>query len=101
MLTHLPIILSTLAVIQVSDKLPDLDIGRECRSEAHDGFSQDLDRCTTDETQARQRMQKDWASFAADDRRRCIEETAIAGDGSYVELLTCLEMARDDRRARN
>jgi hypothetical protein len=98
MLTHLPIILSALAVTQVTDKLPNLDIARECRSEANDGSRQDLDHCITDETQARQQIQKDWASFAADDRPRCVQETAIAGDGSYVEMLTCLEMARHDRR---
>lgn len=98
--THLPIvILSALGVIQVEDKVPDLDTGRECRVETRDGSGYDLNHCIADETEARQQILDEWASFAADDRRQCAEEVATAGDRSYVELLTCLEMARDVRRA--
>ena len=100
MLTQLPIvILSAVGLIQVSDKWPDLDIARECRSETQDGLGYDLNHCIADETEARQQIQDEWETFAVDDRRQCAEETKTTDEGSYVELLTCLEMARDVRRA--
>jgi hypothetical protein len=100
MLTHLPIvILSALGVIQVEAKVPDLDIARECRSETQDGSGYDLNHCIADETEARRQIQDEWASFLEEDRRGCMQETMTAGERSYVELLTCLEMARDVRRA--
>jgi hypothetical protein len=33
--------------------------------------------------------------FVGADKRSCMETTQIGGFASYVELLTCLEMARD------
>ena len=89
MLTRLPIfVLSALGLSQVEDKWPDLDIARECCSEMQDGSGYDLNHCIADETEARQQVQNEWASFAADDRRQCIEETATAGERSYAPLKT-------------
>jgi hypothetical protein len=100
MLTHLPIvILSALGVSQVEAKVPDLDIARECRSETQDGSGYDLNHCIADETEARRQIQDEWASFLEEDKRGCMQETMTAGERSYVELLTCLEMARDVRHA--
>jgi hypothetical protein len=98
MLTRLPIfLLSALAMIQVVDKVPDLDIGRECRLENQDGSGYNLDHCIADETSARQQILTEWESFDRDEKRQCVGETMIAGDSSYVELLICLETARDVR----
>ena len=36
-----------------------------------------------------------WTQFAAADKRSCIASTTIGGFASYVELLVCLQMARD------
>jgi hypothetical protein len=36
-----------------------------------------------------------WAQFARADKSTCIASAAIDGFASYVELLSCLEMARD------
>jgi hypothetical protein len=33
------------------------------------------------------------------DKAQCIQETTTGGTSSYVELLTCLEMASDARKA--
>lgn len=100
MLIQLPIvILSALGLIQVEDKWPNLDVARECRSETLDGSEYDFNHCVADETEARRQIQDKWESFAVDDRRQCAKETSTADESSYVELLTCLEMARDVRRA--
>jgi hypothetical protein len=52
-----------------------------------------------DEKEARDHLQKQWAQFNPSDKAQCIQETTMGGTSSYVELLTCLEMARDARRA--
>jgi len=94
MLLHLPIIvLASLPITSVSDSVPKFDIVRECHSEG--GPQVALDRCAQDEAAARQQLQVEWVQFAANDKLTCTHETNGDGTGSYVELLICLEMARD------
>lgn len=94
MLLHLPIaILASLPISPASDAVPKFDITRECRSEG--GPQVALDKCAQDEATARQQLQLEWIQFAANDRLTCTLETGADGTGSYVELLICLQMARD------
>jgi hypothetical protein len=94
MLLHLPIaILATLSPIPVSNTVPTFDMVRECRFEA--GSMVDFDRCSRDEAIALRQLQQAWTKFADADKKTCLGETTIGGVASYVELLTCLEMARD------
>jgi len=94
MLLHLPIaILATLSPIPVSNTIPTFDIARECRFEA--GSMVDFDRCSRDEAIALRQLQQAWTEFAGADKKTCVGESTIGGFASYVELLTCLEMARD------
>ncbi|WP_407176087.1 hypothetical protein [Bradyrhizobium sp. STM 3562] len=98
MLMHLPIvILTALPVSPVADNVPKFDIARECSLEGGTGANQD--HCKDDENQALQQVHKQWSQFTAGDRQRCLSETTMDGTGSYVEYLTCLEMARDARNA--
>ena len=58
MLIHLPIIiLTSLHPTPIADAVPKFDIARECQFEA--GSKEELDRCVTDETQARKQLQTD------------------------------------------
>ena len=50
-----------------------------------------------DEKSARDALAENWETFVANDRRVCLAETAADGTPSYVELLECLNMARDNR----
>ena len=94
MFLHLPIvIMATLSPVAVSDTVPQFDIVRECRFEG--GPTATLDRCSQDETAALSELKMEWAQFSGTDLRTCMTETTIGGFASYVELLTCLEMARD------
>jgi hypothetical protein len=94
MLLHLPIvIMATLSPIAVSDSVPQFDITRECRFEG--GSTTTFDRCSRDETTALFQLRAKWAQFGSADQKICMSETTIGGFASYVELLTCLEMARD------
>jgi hypothetical protein len=95
MLLHLPIaILATLSPIHVSDTVPTFDVARECRYEG--GSASNVEQCSRDEAAALGQLKMEWVQFVGADKRFCMETTQIGSFASYVELLTCLEMARDD-----
>ena len=96
---HLPIvILATLSPIAVSDTVPKFDIVRECGFEGETtvNFSQ----CSKNGVAALAQLKTLWTQFVGADKSTCIPEATIGGFASYVELLTCLEMARDVRSER-
>jgi hypothetical protein len=94
MFLHLPIaIMVTLSPIAVSDSVPQFDIVRECRFEG--GSKATFDRCSQDENTALSELKKEWAQSSGTDEKTCMATTTTGGFASYVELLTCLEMARD------
>jgi hypothetical protein len=96
MLIHLPIIiLTSLHPIAVADAVPKFDIVRECQVEG--GTKEMEQRCTEDETKARDQLDAEWIQFSSSAKRQCIGETSIDDTASYVEFLTCLQMERDAR----
>jgi hypothetical protein len=96
MLLQLPIvILTTLSPTPISDTVPKFDIARECRYEG--GFASDIDRCSRDEATALKQLKNEWTQFVTTDKGTCMTEATIDGLASYVELLTCLEIASDVR----
>jgi hypothetical protein len=98
MLLHLPIaIMATLSPVAVSDTVPKFDIVSECRFEG--GSTVEFDRCSQDEAAALEQLRANWAQFTGVDKSTCLSVATIGGVASYVELLTCLEMARDLARA--
>ena len=98
MLLHLPIaILAAFSPVAISDAVPKFDIVRECRFEG--GSTVEFDRCSDDESAALRQLETEWAQFVGVDRKQCFATATIGGVASYVELLTCLEMARDLARA--
>ena len=97
MLLRLPIaILAALSPIAVSSSVPQFDIARECRFEG--GSTATFERCSQDEATALAQLTTEWAQFADTDQKTCMVATTTSGFASYVELLTCLEMARDVAR---
>ena len=104
MLLHLPIaILATLSPIAVSATPPKFDVVRECRHEG--GAAADVDRCSRDEGAALAQLKNEWARFIVTDKSTCTKEATTTDFESYVELLTCLEMAsevgKEDRNPRD
>jgi hypothetical protein len=100
MLLHLPIVvLVSLSPVAVADTVPNFDIAKECRFESES--SEVFARCARDEADARQQIEKEWPQFVGDDRNTCFTEATIGGFHSYVELMVCLEMARDVRNEDN
>jgi hypothetical protein len=87
------VILATLSPIPASDGVPVLDVAKECRFEG--GSSEIFDRCVRDENEARQQVEALWEKVGNADRNACVSEATGGGYASYIELVTCLEMARD------
>jgi hypothetical protein len=94
MLLHLPIVmLATFSPVAVSNTVPTFDIVRECRLEGESTV--EFDRCRRDEAAALAQLRSSWPQFVVADRSTCLTAATIGGFSSYVELLSCLEMARD------
>ena len=77
---------------RAADRLPSFDIARNCRDEVAGGLTS-IDACSKDETDAKNQLAKRWSEFSASNKKACVGESATGGEQSYVELLTCLEMA--------
>jgi hypothetical protein len=54
-----------------------------------------FEQCSRDEATALSQLRAEWAQLGRADQKICMGETTTGGFASYVELLTCLEMARD------
>ena len=84
--------------------LPNLNTEQGCRASekamaAATGTTSDtLGSCTSDENDARKQLEKNWATYPASDKARCIQPSEYTP--GYVEWLTCLEMERDVKAMR-
>jgi hypothetical protein len=99
------IILAALSAARAKDGVvPKLNIDSSCRASANavsasTGTSSDtLASCMTDQNDARKRLERDWATYPASDKARCIQPKEYTP--GYIEWLTCLEMSRDVRVTR-
>ena len=80
-----------------ADEVPTYDVAKSCRVDvqAYQG-NENRAGCMTDEQNARTTLVAQWTQFTPDARSRCTKIVGDAGDPqSYVELLTCLQMAKD------
>jgi hypothetical protein len=84
----------------LGDEIPKFDVSRTCRAESANAPTTQQS-CVGDERSAHEQMSKQWSQFASSDKASCIQAASdISGVRSYVELLTCLELARDTRKLR-
>jgi hypothetical protein len=99
------IILGSHLAITVADNVPKFDISRGCRLDntASSGLAEEqpLKKCVSDEQQALQQLQTQWSQFFESDRTTCTAATTSDGTPSYVELLTCLQEAKEVRGPSN
>jgi len=92
----LPIILTASHIVLAADGPPKFDVERTCRPAAAAGVlpGRDSSACQNDEKGARDKLQQEWAQFSATQRNQCAGFARLGSAPSYVELLTCLEMAK-------
>ena len=86
------------ASASAGEGVPVYNVRPECNFTQSVIPSQESDKtCMREEQEAHAKLEKNWASYADDDRSECVAESSAAGSPSYVDLLTCLEMNRDVR----
>jgi hypothetical protein len=86
-------------LLPAADDVPSYNLSPSCRSETVTASS---DRsCLRNEQQARDTLQRQWSQFAPADKANCMRVEESAGAPSYVELLTCLQMAAAAQKLQN
>jgi hypothetical protein len=84
--------------------LPNLDTERGCRAaekamaSATGTGADTFTSCMSDENDARKQLEKNWSTYPAFDKARCIQPKEYTP--GFVEWLTCLEMERDVKAMR-
>jgi hypothetical protein len=95
MLPLAPLFVASQLLITVADSVPELNVRTSCSAANRGGgATQDMNNCLQEEQDARTKLVKDWGQFATADRSGCVQLSTMGGTPSYVELLTCLEMAK-------
>jgi hypothetical protein len=88
----------------LADEVPTYDVQKSCKTDVQAYQGQGTaapgtntpSGCVQDEQRARATLVSQWTQFAADSRTRCSRMVGDAGGPqSYVELLTCLQLAKD------
>ena len=88
-------------VIHVADTVPDYKVEESCKGSAAasnaEGISesQTLQSCMNDENQAKQQLMPIWTTYSPALRTQCEGEATSGGLPSYVDLLVCLQIAKD------
>lgn len=78
---------------------PQLDVGPSCDAAAAHGLNgRDRNACMKEENDAKTVLNDKWKDFSARQHARCAGLVRMGGPPSYVELLTCLEMAEQARQ---
>jgi hypothetical protein len=89
----LPIILTVSHVVLAADTVPKFDVERTCRPAAAVGLpGRTAAACQRDENDARTKLEQEWTRYNAAQRSQCKNFADRAF--SYVELLTCMEIAK-------
>ncbi|MBN9050039.1 MAG: hypothetical protein J0H78_11290 [Rhizobiales bacterium] len=82
-----------------ADTVPRYDVQSACRGAAAAAVApgRTSQSCENDETSARDTLDKQWSDYPDADRARCVRASSLGGPASYVDLLTCLDMAKSVR----
>ncbi|SOR29527.1 conserved exported protein of unknown function [Methylorubrum extorquens] len=103
MMNRTPLLLAALSLglvcgaARAEDGPPKLDVAATCQSAQRvqktlsDNVS--ADACLNSERGAERDLKKRWSEFPAAARTQCTQQFQAGGFPSYVELLTCLELA--------
>ncbi|WP_407174899.1 hypothetical protein [Bradyrhizobium sp. STM 3562] len=85
-------------VTPIGDRVPTIDVERTCKETAATDKAMNLDlpqsvaNCMRDENAAREQLATVWSTYSVSIRDRCTQEATLVGMGSYVDLLTCMQM---------
>jgi hypothetical protein len=100
------VMLTTIAVVSAclpplaatADGVPKFDVRKSCHTDVQaygGGGGDSAAGCLADEQKAMDQLVSQWTQFGPESRTKCTEMVNdIAGTQSYVELLTCLQVAK-------
>jgi hypothetical protein len=93
------LVFAAVQIAAAADQVPVFDVNPTCRGTETTaaGFGRGPDVCRRTEIAARDQLEKEWSGFAPADRGRCVQLARMTNIPSYVQVLTCLEMAREAR----
>lgn len=83
--------LSTGLFVPIADTVPRFDIEAGCRGVAAAGGT--ASACRDEERNALASLETKWAGYRPANRNECLQASELVGTPSYVQLLTCLEIA--------
>jgi hypothetical protein len=89
-------------MIPVGDRVPVINVEKTCKDsvtadqEAGITLAQSFANCMRDENTAKQQLDPVWSTYPAPVREQCEQEATI-GEGSYVDLLTCIQMSEPSK----
>ncbi len=91
------ILLGVLAGPARADTVPNLDVEQTCRSAQVTNTSisdkANYDGCLRSEREAKKEAELRWGSYSPAAKRQCEDQFKAGGYPSYVEMVTCLELA--------
>ena len=94
------LLFATLAL--AASDIPTFDVTPSCRGAAMQAQPiGDVSVCVEKEQSVRGELVQQWDKFLAADKAHCLQLSTTAGQPTYTELLTCLEMASQVRDLHN
>jgi hypothetical protein len=88
-------------ILAAADRVPNFNIEPICREVAGRAYAPHYKEiCLRKEREAQEQLRQKWATFRAPDRSYCTQLASLGGVPSYVELLTCLDVAQSAARVR-
>ncbi|MFY9736891.1 MAG: hypothetical protein WAL02_17450 [Rhodoplanes sp.] len=83
--------------------VPAFDVKKSCKTteDAALSLGRSLESCISSEEAAREQLENRWAEFPGAKQVECVGVSRIGGTPSYIEVLTCLELAQDLERIRS
>ena len=86
-------------LVRVSDRPPALNVESSCEAAAQSGINgRSKEACMKEENAALSSLKDNWKDYSASEQSRCGDLVRMGGPPSYVELLTCLEMAQQAKK---
>jgi len=86
-------------LVEATSPVPNIDVAKTCRAAEKaitdifkDSTAANFESCMRAQREARDNLVKDWTTYSAPDRARCINPSDYMP--SYVEWLSCLETAK-------
>jgi hypothetical protein len=89
--------LAQLLLLAFASAVPSFDLDKICHAGVSKGNEKaDYELCEASEKGALEKLRGKWSQYPAKERDDCAHAIGEAPGGSYVELLTCIELQHSD-----